>query len=124
MMGAWSQSEGEQQPLVAKPGAAQPEAGSESPKPPSPRAVSVWNKCVYGLPYYACAAGGIPVTMYLPMYYLDTLKVAPGLFAVGFAAARLVDPLSGPLIGWLSDNHTHTSIGRRPRKSLSPSPRH
>ena len=75
--------------------------------------VSLSHKMIYGLPYYACAAGSIPVSMYLPMYYLDSKGLQPGLFAVGFALARLVDPLSGPLIGWLSDNHTHTSIGRR-----------
>ena len=53
------------------------------------------------------------MSMYLPMYYLDSKGLSPGLFAIGFALARLVDPLSGPLIGWLSDNHTHTSVGRR-----------
>lgn len=66
----------------------------------------------YGAPGFALAMPTIPAFVLLPTFYADTMGL--GLAAVGTALllARVVDVLSDPLAGWLSDARP-TRFGRR-----------
>lgn len=64
----------------------------------------------YGAPAFALAMPTIPAFVYLPALYADSLGLATaGLVLLG---ARIVDVVSDPLIGVLSDRHK-TRWGRR-----------
>lgn len=64
----------------------------------------------YGTPAFALAMPTIPAFVYLPALYADSLGLATaGLVLLG---ARIVDVVSDPLIGVLSDKH-QTRWGRR-----------
>ena len=69
-------------------------------------------RLLYGLPGLALAMPTIPVFVFLPTLYAETVGL--GLAAVGVAllAARLVDGITDPLVGWLSDR-VATRWGRR-----------
>lgn len=65
---------------------------------------------VYGAPAFALAMPTIPAFVYLPALYAESLGLATaGLVLLG---ARVVDVVSDPLIGILSDRHK-TRWGRR-----------
>ena len=66
----------------------------------------------YAMPAIALGVPTIPVFVYLPSFYADTLGL--GLTAVGFAlfAIRLFDIISDPIVGILSDR-VATPFGRR-----------
>ncbi|MQX37165.1 MFS transporter [Roseospira navarrensis] len=67
---------------------------------------------LYGLPGLALAMPTIPVFVFLPTLYADTLGL--GLAAVGavLLGARLIDGITDPLVGLLSDR-LRTRWGRR-----------
>ncbi|MBB4285261.1 MFS transporter [Roseospira goensis] len=71
-----------------------------------------WAQVLYGLPGLALAMPTIPVFVFLPTLYADDLGL--GLAAVGtvLLASRLVDGITDPLVGVLSDRLT-TRWGRR-----------
>ena len=76
-------------------------------RPDSPR-LPLWILLVYGLPAVALAIPTIPVYVQLPSYYATEIGLS--LSAVGGAmlAARLLDVVTDPLIGLLSDGRpTH-----------------
>ena len=77
----------------------------------SPR-LPLWSLLVYGLPAIALAIPTIPVYVQLPSYYATEIGLS--LSAVGGAmlAARLLDVVTDPLIGLLSDGRP-TRFGRR-----------
>ena len=66
----------------------------------------------YAMPAIALGVPTIPVFVYLPSFYADTLGL--GLTAVGFAlfAIRFFDIISDPIVGILSDR-VATPFGRR-----------
>jgi len=80
-------------------------------RPESPR-LPLWILLVYGLPAIALAIPTIPVYVQLPSYYATEIGLS--LSAVGGAmlAARLLDVVTDPLIGLLSDGRP-TRLGRR-----------
>ncbi|RIL04437.1 MAG: hypothetical protein DCC71_14055 [Proteobacteria bacterium] len=67
---------------------------------------------LYGFPSFAGAAMLVPIYIHLPKFYSDAVGVPLGILAIGIAAARALDALSDPLVGWLSDR-TRTRWGRR-----------
>jgi GPH family glycoside/pentoside/hexuronide:cation symporter len=67
---------------------------------------------LYGLPSFAGAAMLVPTYIHLPKFYSDVVGVPLGFLAIGIAAARALDALSDPFVGWLSDR-TRTRWGRR-----------
>ena len=66
----------------------------------------------YGLLGLPLAAGTLPVYLFVPTFYAEELGL--GLAAVGAVLfwMRLLDVVSDPVIGWLSDR-TKTRFGRR-----------
>jgi GPH family glycoside/pentoside/hexuronide:cation symporter len=66
----------------------------------------------YGLPALPAALLGLPLVVYLPGFYAETVGL--GLTAVGtvLMLARLWDGVTDPLVGYLSD-HTRGRFGRR-----------
>lgn len=81
---------------------------SSSPRERLPLSVLL----LYGVPSFAGAAMLVPIYIHLPKFYSDVVGVPLGFLAIGIAAARALDALSDPLVGWLSDR-TRTRIGRR-----------
>jgi GPH family glycoside/pentoside/hexuronide:cation symporter len=69
-------------------------------------------RLLYGAPSFAGAAMVIPILIYMPKFYADVVLVPLGYLAIAIAAARSLDALSDPLIGWMSDR-TRSRIGRR-----------
>ncbi|TVR96747.1 MAG: MFS transporter [Rhodospirillales bacterium] len=67
---------------------------------------------LYALPAFALAMPTIPVYVFLPTFYADTLGL--GLTATGAALllARLFDVITDPTVGYLSDRW-RTPLGRR-----------
>jgi GPH family glycoside/pentoside/hexuronide:cation symporter len=66
----------------------------------------------YGLPAFPLALLGLPLNVYLPAFWGEVMGL--GLTTVGtvLLATRLLDGVTDPLIGWLSDR-TRTGFGRR-----------
>ncbi|MFQ3622294.1 MAG: MFS transporter, partial [Acetobacteraceae bacterium] len=66
----------------------------------------------YALPAFPLAILGLPLNVYLPAFWGETMGL--GLSAVGavLLATRLIDGVTDPLVGWLSDR-TRTRFGRR-----------
>ncbi|MEG3619638.1 MFS transporter [Magnetovibrio sp. PR-2] len=62
------------------------------------------HKTLYALPAFVLALPTIPVFVLLPTFYADTVGL--GLATVGgvFLGLRILDVLSDPLLGWLSDH--------------------
>ena len=66
----------------------------------------------YGLPALPAAMLGLPLLVYLPAFYAETVGI--GLTSVGaiLLLARLWDGVTDPLVGFASDR-TRTRFGRR-----------
>ncbi len=66
----------------------------------------------YGAPALPAAMLGLPLLVYLPSFYAETIGL--GLTSVGaiLLLARLWDVVTDPLVGVLSDR-TRSRIGRR-----------
>ena len=67
---------------------------------------------LYGAPSFAGAAMLVPIYIHLPKFYSDVVGVPLGFLAIAIAAARALDALSDPFVGWLSDR-SRTRWGRR-----------
>ena len=67
---------------------------------------------LYGAPSFAGAAMLVPIYIHLPKFYSDVVGVSLGYLAIAIAAARALDALSDPLVGWLSDR-SRSRFGRR-----------
>lgn len=78
---------------------------------PSPalRRRTLW---LYGLPNLSYSVASLPIALFVPAFYADELGLP--LAAVGFAiaATRILDVLTDPLVGVLSDR-VRTPFGRR-----------
>ncbi len=69
-------------------------------------------KLAYGMPNFAGAAMAIPIVIHMNLFYSDVILVPLGFIALAIAAARALDAITDPLMGWISD-HTNTRWGRR-----------
>ncbi|MBS1107266.1 MAG: transporter, partial [Deltaproteobacteria bacterium] len=81
---------------------------SPSPRERLPRSLLF----LYGAPSFAGAAMLVPIYIHLPKFYSDVVGVSLGYLAIAIAAARALDALSDPLVGWLSDR-SRSRFGRR-----------
>lgn len=66
----------------------------------------------YGFLGLPLAALGLPLVVYLPAFYAEMPALSTGLVGGLLFVARLLDVISDPVIGWLSDR-TETRFGRR-----------
>jgi GPH family glycoside/pentoside/hexuronide:cation symporter len=66
----------------------------------------------YGLPAFALAVVGIPIYVYLPKFYSDTVGIDIATVGTILLCVRLFDAVSDPVIGLLSDR-TRSRFGRR-----------
>ena len=69
-------------------------------------------KLAYAFPALALAVIGIPVYVFLPKFYTDTIGISISTVGILLLTARLFDALTDPLIGYLSDSIS-TAFGRR-----------
>lgn len=66
----------------------------------------------YAFPAMALAVIGIPVYVYLPKFYTDTMGMSMSAVGILLMAVRIFDALTDPVIGYVSDNIS-TRFGRR-----------
>ncbi|WP_045220601.1 MFS transporter [Desulfonatronum thioautotrophicum] len=66
----------------------------------------------YAIPGVMLSMAGVPLFVYLPKFYTDTLGAGAGIVGLFIFGARILDGLADPLIGRLSDR-TSTRWGRR-----------
>jgi GPH family glycoside/pentoside/hexuronide:cation symporter len=74
--------------------------------------LSLFTKISYALPAFPLAVIGIPVYVYIPKFYTDTLGVPIAAAGIILLSIRLFDAVTDPLIGIISDN-AMTRFGRR-----------
>jgi glycoside/pentoside/hexuronide:cation symporter, GPH family len=77
-----------------------------------PEHVPVLKKLAYAAPAFALALVGIPIYVYLPKFYTDVVGI--DIAAVGYilASVRILDAVTDPPMGYLSDR-TVSRFGRR-----------
>ena len=69
-------------------------------------------KLAYGLPNMAGSGLSIAIGIHINIFYSDTVLVPLGVIAIAIAAARSIDAITDPIMGWISDR-TKTRWGRR-----------
>jgi len=57
----------------------------------------------YGLPGLPLAMLGLPLYVYLPSFYAQDLGLSLSVVGMALLAARGLDVITDPLIGWLND---------------------
>ncbi|WP_375204086.1 MFS transporter [Hyphococcus sp.] len=66
----------------------------------------------YSTPALPLAVMLIPVNAFLPFFYNDVIGISAGLVGMILLYSRLLDVVTDPLVGWISDR-TRLKIGRR-----------
>lgn len=74
--------------------------------------LSVATLTTYGLPWIGTSFISFFLTLYFFKFATDTLLIAPAAMGIIYAAARIWDAISDPMVGFLSDR-TQTRAGRR-----------
>ncbi|HPQ55025.1 MAG TPA: MFS transporter, partial [Spirochaetota bacterium] len=74
--------------------------------------LTLFTRISYALPALTLAVIGIPVYVYIPKFYTDTMGVPVAAAGIILLAIRLFDAVTDPLIGIVSDR-TVTRFGRR-----------
>lgn len=69
-------------------------------------------RLAYAAPAFALAVVGIPIYVYVPKFYTDTVGVHIAVLGYLILGVRLFDAVTDPLIGFISDS-TRTRFGRR-----------
>lgn len=67
----------------------------------------------YGITGLPLAALGLPLYVYLPAFYAETIGVAAAAVGIVLLAARLFDVMTDPVAGWLSDRWPQARWRRR-----------
>lgn len=81
-------------------------------QPDAARFVPWPDRLAYALPALSLAVIGIPVYVFLPKFYTDTMGLSITAAGIILMAVRLFDAVTDPVIGYLSDR-TRTRFGRR-----------
>jgi GPH family glycoside/pentoside/hexuronide:cation symporter len=71
-------------------------------------------KLAYALPALSLAVIGIPIYVFLPKFYTDTIGLSISTVGMLLMAVRLFDAVTDPMIGYLSDKTTGKFGRRRP----------
>ncbi len=74
--------------------------------------LSLADKLAYALPAMPLAVIGIPVYVFLPKFYTDTIGLDISTIGILLMAVRVFDAVTDPFIGYLSDK-TAGPFGRR-----------
>jgi len=84
-----------------------------SPKTPTAQARRPWPLLViYGLPALLTSVAALPMALFIPAFYADQLGLPLAAVGGAIAASRLLDVITDPLAGMLSDR-IKTRWGRR-----------
>lgn len=84
------------------------------PRAPAVERLSLLLRLSYGAPNFGLALVGIPILVYLPRFYSDVVGIPVLWIGVAFVAGRVLDALTDPLVGFLSDRSRSASGRRRP----------
>jgi glycoside/pentoside/hexuronide:cation symporter, GPH family len=71
-------------------------------------------RLAYGVPNFGMALVGVPILVYLPRFYSDVMGVSVAWLGVVFVAGRIIDAITDPLMGVLSDRSRSKHGRRRP----------
>ena len=82
------------------------------PDGPPPRPLGVGKYIAYGVPTLPIAAFAMPIYIYIPPFYAQELGISLAAIGTVLTIARILDALSWPVIGILSDR-LNTRWGRR-----------
>ncbi len=85
-----------------------------SDRPRAAERLSLATRLAYGAPNFGLALVGVPILVYLPRFYSDVVGVPVMWIGVAFVAGRVIDALTDPLIGYLSDRSRSPKGRRRP----------
>ncbi len=89
---------------------ASPDTANTSP--PRHRPLTLGTYIAYGVPALPIAAFAVPIYIYIPPFYAQELGISLAAIGTVLTIARIIDALSWPVIGILSDQFT-TRWGRR-----------
>lgn len=84
--------------------------GPDGPTPPRPLGMGKY--IAYGVPALPIAAFAVPIYIYIPPFYAQELGISLAAIGTVLTIARILDALSWPVIGILSDQ-LNTRWGRR-----------
>ena len=84
--------------------------GPDGPTPPRPLGMGKY--IAYGVPALPIAAFAVPIYIYIPPFYAQELGISLAAIGTVLTIARILDALSWPVIGILSDR-LNTRWGRR-----------
>ena len=79
---------------------------------PKPRSLTLGSYIAYGLPALPIAAFAVPIYIYIPPFYAQELGISLAAIGTVLTIARIIDALSWPIIGIISDQ-LGTRWGRR-----------
>jgi len=88
------------------------EAHAQGPDPGAKGALPAWQIIVYALPAFVSSVAALPMALFVPAFYANDLGVPLSAVGVAIGASRLLDVVTDPLIGQLSDR-IETRFGRR-----------
>jgi GPH family glycoside/pentoside/hexuronide:cation symporter len=75
-------------------------------------ALPLRSRLAYGMPNLGLALVGVPILVYLPRFYSDVVGISVAWLGVVFVAGRIIDAVTDPLMGVISD-HSRFARGRR-----------
>jgi GPH family glycoside/pentoside/hexuronide:cation symporter len=76
--------------------------------------LSLRTRIAYGVPNFGLALVGVPILVYLPRFYSDVMGVSVAWLGVVFVAGRIIDAVTDPVMGVLSDRSRSARGRRRP----------
>lgn len=80
---------------------------------PAPR-LPLRTRLAYGVPNLGLALVGMPILVYLPRFYSDVVGISVAWLGVVFVVGRIIDAVTDPLVGVLSDRSRSAAGRRRP----------
>lgn len=89
-----------------------PAAGGLSSPPAG--GLSLRTRLAYGAPNFGVAVVGVPILVYLPRFYSDVVGVPVVWIGVAFVLGRVLDAVTDPMVGLLSDRSRSAAGRRRP----------
>ena len=71
-------------------------------------------RLAYGVPNLGLALVGVPILVYLPRFYSDVVGISVAWLGVVFVVGRIIDAVTDPVMGVLSDRSRFAGGRRRP----------